>query len=269
MELNSIFLIENGKATRLQTYIYEAEETTQNDLYERDDHIFSSYAKLNKNAFDIIKKNQVNKYLRENKSFFIKATFKAYDREQKEPISSWDTCFDLYISKNDIKSIKEFEKSNEYQKGKRDIIKYYVIETKKPLFYAKGTDLKLFKAFLDIPEIYRCKAKELKNNWQDSYNFWKGKDNERAESIKKAHLKAIEKGFNFFAFIPSEEKESYVFTASCGVVRTEKTKEYLKIEKLTQEFNAFLYKDNRITTAQMENILKHYNITKKRMTDND
>ena len=264
MELNNIFLIENGSCKRLKSYIYEAEEVTQNELFKEENKIFSRYAELNKAHFPIIKKNQVAKYMRENKSFLIKATYKAYDKEQKTFCDSWSNDYDIYLSKEDIKSIEEKERTFNQEQGKTAFEKYYIIELLKPLFYTKGSDLKLYKELSDIPEYSRHRAEQLKNKKQSMYDFWKARKPEKAEKLKKAYEEAIAQGYNFLCFVPSEKKESCIFTASCGFVRYETTKEYDQAEKLAKALNSFLYKDNTITTRQMLSILEHYNITKKR-----
>ena len=118
---------------------------------------------------------------------------------------------------------------NYFQAVKEDVLNY-IKENEITITEENREDveeqLKLYKDFMDVPEYCRHTAEELKNNWQDGYNFWKGRNDEKAESIKNAHLNAIEKGYNFRAFVPSEKKASFIFSASCGVVRTEKTKEF-------------------------------------------
>lgn len=262
MNLNSIFLIENGTCKRLESYNYEAEEITQDDLQKKEIKTFSRYAEINPEHFPTIKKNQVAKYIRENKSFLIKAIYKAYDKTQKTLCDSWDESLDLYLSKNDIKSIEERERPFKEHEGKTAFEKYYIIELLKPLFYTKGGDLKLFKDFFDIPDQIRGREKYLKDHVEDVYNFWKGKDLAKAEKLKKAYEEAMKEGFIYFAVVPSKKKESCVFTASCGFVRYETTKEYEKAEKLAKAFNQFLYRDS-ITTKQMYEILKCYKISKR------
>ena len=264
MYLNNLFLIENGTFKRLETYIYNAQEETENELFKCKNYLFSNYGVLNVGIFPTIKKTQFNKYVREGKSFFIKAIYKNYDKEQKTLCDSWDNSLDLYLSKNDIKSIEELETFTEFTKGKKDIEKYYIIETLKPLFITKGTDLKIYKDFQDIPDNYKHTAEKLEEKKERLFTYWKTTKPEKAENLKKHYNDAIKKGFVYSAFVPSSEKKSCIFKASCGVVRYEKDAEYLKAEKLTKEINSFLYQDHYITTSQMLNILSNYKITKRR-----
>lgn len=259
--LNSIFIIKgHGIAFRLLSYYYEAEQESNNELFKTNEKQKAVGQELNINAFPIIKKNQINKYLREGKSFFIPATFQAWDKEQKERNTDPDDL-DLYLSEDDIKTMKEYETVSENKKGCKEFVKKYYFELTKNIFLASAYDLKLYKSDAEIPPQWLSHTHKLEEYLKENYSFWKEKGKE--ETIK-AYEERIKEGFIYSSFQVTDRRPSSAFVACCGVQRVEKSKEYQHAEKIKDLLNSCVYTSNKLSIYEVLRILEKCNISKKR-----
>ena len=149
MKLNSVYLLhKNQEPERLISYYYEGFGIGSNELFKTNDQDRDHYPEIICEEIPLIKKNQIAKYTREMKSFFVFAEFAAWDKEQKEKIipDAYSPKVDIYLAPNDIESITTREETRESadEKGKRETILYYDIKS----FYHQATrfsDLMIFE----------------------------------------------------------------------------------------------------------------------------
>lgn len=262
MTLNNIYLIKGGAPVRLGSYYYEPMQKGKNELFETNDKSKAVGYELNAGAFPLIKKNQFNKYLRENKSFLIKATVQAWDKEQKELIYSWDDKLDLYLSPADIITQEEKEEEREMRKGCKEYIKNIRFVLSRPLFLASAYDLLLFKTWEEIPQQWQHNnAKALKERLEENMDFWLKKG--KLETIAQ-YEKKIKEGFVYSCFSVSSRFPSCEFVACCGVVREEKSPDYKQAERIKEEINKHIYKNNNLSIYEVLELLRFVNISIKR-----
>lgn len=260
MTLNNIYLIKEGEPVRLGSYYYEPMQKGKNELLDTNDNSKAVGSELNLGAFPLIKNNQFNKYLRENKSFLFKATVQAWDKEQKERIYSYDKL-DLYLAASDIITQEEREEIREMRKGNKEHIKSIYFVLSRPLFLASAYDLLLFKTWEEIPQQWQHNAKPLKERLEENKSYWieKGKLETIAQFEKK-----IKEGFFYSCFTVSSRFPSCDFLACCGVVREEKSNDYKHAEKIKEEMNKHIYKSNQLSIYEVLELLKCLNISIKR-----
>lgn len=261
MTLNNIYLIKNGESVRLGSYYYEPMQQGKNELFETSDKSKAVGYELNINAFPLIKKNQFNKYLRENKSFLFRATIQAWDKEQKERIYSYDEKLDLYLAASDIITQEESEEIREMRKGNKEYIKNICFVLSRPLFLASAYDLLLFKTWEEIPQQWQHNAKTLKERLEENKSFWLEKG--KLETIAQ-YEKKIKEGFIYSCFTVSSRFPTCEFLACCGVVREEKDNDYKHAEKIKEEINKHIYKSNKLSIYEVLELLKFLNISIKR-----
>ena len=261
MTLNNIYLIKEGAAVRLGSYYYEPMQEGKNELFNTSDKAKAVGYELNIGAFPLIKKNQFNKYLRENKSFLFKATFQAWDKEQKERIYSYDEKLDLYLSVSDIITQEEREEMQEVRKGNKEYIKKFYFVLSRPLFLASAYDSLLFKTWEEIPYQWQHNAKPLKERLEENKSYWLEKG--KLEIITQ-HEKKIKEGFVYECFTVSSRFPSCEFVAGCGVVREEKSSDYKHAEKIKEEINKHIYKSNQLSIYEVLELLRFVNISIKR-----
>ena len=261
MSLNNIYLIKEGEPVRLGSYYYEATKESKNELFKTTHTEKATGQELNLGAYPVIKKNQVNKYLRENKSFMIKATIQAWDKEQKELCYSWDEKWDLYLSQTDILQMEESEEETEQRKGCKEFIKKYNFVTSRPLFLASVYELYLFKTWEEMTEQQQRKAQKLSAKLEENRPDWLqiGK----ADTIK-AYEDRIKEGFVYCVFGVSPRTPVNNFIACCGVCRTEKSPGYKQAEKIKDIINSCCYDKNKISIYEVLTMLQKLNITIKR-----
>lgn len=261
MTLNNIYLIKEGAAVRLGSYYYEPMQEGKNELFDTTDKAKAVGYELNARAYPTIKKSQFNKYLRENKSFLIKATVQAWDKEQKEPVNSWDQKMDLYLSAADIITQEESEEEREMRKGCKEYIKNIRFVLSRPLFLASAYNLILYKTWEEIPQQWQHNAKPLKERLEENKSFWLEKG--KLETIAQYENK-IKEGFVYSCFTVSSRFPSCEFIASCGVVREEKSPDYKQAEKIKEEINKHIYKSNNLSIYEVLELLRFVNISIKR-----
>lgn len=263
--LNNIYIInENNEKEpiKLGSYIYEVVFPYYNPLFEEERQERSSTFDLIFEEIPLIKNNQFNKYIRENKSFFILAKYRAWGKENEVMCNNdnFSSYFDLYLSKNDIIKKELQEERNALRTGEIDIIHTYYFELKKSIFCGRTLDLKLYKSMEESPRnAGSMESLETKrNNIQKTKCHFYNK-----EKVLSAYDKKIEQGFRWLIFETSEIKYSNTFFASLGVVRTEKNQEILKIERLTKLMNEIIG-ENKLNKYDVINLVKKLNITRKR-----
>lgn len=263
--LNSIYLLgENGTTpTRLLTYYYQAKLKSKNELFNTEHEEISQYIELDFSCVPLIKKNQVNKFIRENKSFFIGATFAAWDKEQKNKVfnDKFTLYVDLYISSVDIEYLTTFEEVRNYHEGETEYIKNYDIKLKKPIATGKTTDLILYKDFDSVPDYYLLHVKSLEEKKKEVLTKKCLKD---MSEIISHYEKAIKEGFTLMCFQTSPKQEVFNIIGCCGVVRVEKSPEYKQKEKIKDIINSCLYSNKIISINEIERIMEKLNITVKR-----
>lgn len=264
MALNFIFIISNGNAEKLPSYYYEFEQVGANELYDTTGAEKTIYFDLFFDCFPIIKKNQLNKYIKENKSFFIASTVHAYDN--KSPIMNYEngSYYDLYISEKDIIKIEEREERQEMRKGCIDISKYYDIELAHPVALCSAYELRLYKDFGAVPEHLKRTAKDLKQKREEIEKEDKKYFKKNKADILKAYDEKIAQGFTVYTIGSGEKKPSAKVSAGCGVVRYEKSTDYLKAEKINKIINSCCYNSNQLSIYEVLKILEKLNITTKR-----
>lgn len=264
MALNYIFIIKNGNAEKLPTYYYEFEQVGANELYDTTNTEKARYFDLLFDYFPIIKKNQLNKYIRENKTFFFASAVHAYD--DKNPIMDYESgsYFDLYISESDIIKIEEREERQEMRTGCTDILKYYDIELLHPVALCSAYDLRLYKDFGAIPEHLKHTAKGLKQKREEIAREDKKYFKKNKADILKAYDEKIAQGFTVYTIGNGEKKPSAKLSAGCGVVRHEKSVDYLKAEKINKIINSCCYDSHQLNIYEVLKILEKLNITTKR-----
>lgn len=259
MELNNIYKInEKGEAIRLGCYYYEAIINTKNELFDNESQDADRYADINFDAFPIIKRNQITKYLRENKSFFIKAVHPAWN--DSESLYSWDNKIDLYLSAADIVAEETTETPHENKKGCTEYEKRTVFTLKKPLFIATGLEVKIYKNFEDIPAHLRTKAKSLEDNYKQNCEYWK----ENKPAILETYKKRLAEGWKLYTIAKSQPVQTCRFVAGFGYVRQEKTNEYKTAEKIKDIINSCVYDSNKLSIYEVLRIIEKLNITIKR-----
>ena len=258
--LNNLFIIKNGKPERLGSYYYEAIVETRNELFNSIDIDFDRYGELNI-IYPLIKANQRNKYLRENKSFFIKAIYKAWDKEQKETFDPWEKdYYDLYLCESDILSITQREEETETKKGCKEFSLNYDIKLTKPIFLAHAHVLKLYKSFEEIPENEKRFAKDLKMKHEElKQDSKKSFLMEKKKQVLEAYENKIKDGFSTYVFT-SEKQYTDHFSACCGYYRKETTPEYDRAEKIKEIINACAYGSNKLSIYEVLRILEKLEI---------
>lgn len=262
MTLNNIYLIkEGGQVARLGSYYYEAQQEGKNDLFKTTKKEKAPEQELNAGVFPIIKKNQINKHLRENESFLFRATFQAWDKKQTECVYDWDDKYDLYLSSNDIIKIEEQEEQREMRRGCVEYLKNYYFILSRPLFLASAYDLYIYKTWEEIPQNLQKHTYEIAQKLEENRERWT--EQNRADIIAQ-YEKRIAEGFKYYAFGISSRFPSCEFVACCGVCREEKSADYKHAEKIKEEINKHIYKNNALSIYEVLELLKFINISIKR-----
>ena len=264
MTLNNIYLIkEGGEVARLGSYYYEAQQEGKNELFNTTTREKAVGQELNTSAdaFPLIKKNQVNKYLRENKSFLRPATFQAWDKEQKERVYNFDDKYDLFLSNEDIIKMDQHEESREMRRGCIEYIKNYYFVLSRPLFLASAYDVHIYKTWEEIPQHLQNHTHDLAQLLEENRQRWTEKG--KQETIRKYEEK-LKEGFKFSAFGVSSRFPCCEFVACCGVQREEKNQEYKNAERIQEEINKHIYKNNALSIYEVLELLKFVNVSIKR-----
>lgn len=266
-KLNSIYLLQpnNAEPVRLLSYYYEGFGFGVNELFNTNDEERDRYAEIITDDVPLIKKNQITKYTRELKSFYIFATVAAWDKNQKEKIyfDSYSTAVDLYIAPQDIESIttrEETRESNE-EKGKRETVLYYDVKLKKNIATVRPACLWLFKTWEDIPEYLQHHAHDLAQKLEENRATWAeiGKNH-----IAPIYEERIAQGFKFSAFGYDKPQKTAHIEGCAGVQRVEKTPEYKRIEKIRDILNSCCYSSNKLSMREVLKMCDKLNITIKR-----
>lgn len=265
-KLNSIYLLQkNAEPVRLLSYYYEGYGKGTNELFNTNDESADKYAEIITDEIPLIKKNQIAKYKRELTSFYIFASFAAWDKEQKEKIifDQYTPAVDLYIAPQDIESIttREERRESSGEPGKTETILYYDIKLKKNIATVRPACLWLFKKWEEIPQHLQNHASDLQQKLNENRNTW--------EEIGKTHIapiyeQKIADGFKFSAFGYSQPQRTAHIEGCAGVQKVEKSNEYKHAEKILSVMNECCYSKNKLYISELLRMMKKLNITIKR-----
>lgn len=263
--LNNIYLLQQGKEPeRIKTYYYTGYVVGENELFNTKQEETDNYIEVIDNYFPLIKKNQFSKYVRENKSFLLLATFSAWDDKQQDRILQDKYCpkVDLYLSNIDIVSYDPYFETKEYHKGEKSFILHYDIKLRKPIATGKAHELRLYKDFESVPDFYQRTAQDLKKRYEE---LRPTKLNPTIkESVKAAYEQKLKEGYTIMSHQVSTEQEVTRIDACAGVQRVEKTQEFKHLEKIKDIINSCVYSSNKLSINEIERITEKLNITIKR-----
>ena len=259
-KLNSIYLLQQGKEPeRIKTYYYTGYVVGENELFNSKQEETDDYMEIIDNYFPLIKKNQFSKYVRENKSFLLLATFSAWDDKQQDRIIQDKYCpkVDLYLSNEDIEKCDPYFEEREYHKGEKSFILHYDIKLRKPIATGKAHELRLYKDFESVPDFYQRTSQDLKKKYEELRPTIK-------ESAKAAYEKKIQEGYMIMSHQVSTEQEIARIDACAGVQRVEKSQDFKLLEKVRDIINSCVYSSNKLSINEIERITEKLNITIKR-----
>lgn len=177
-------------------------------------------------------------------------------------------CESLYLPTSAYKSLTIEDKRKEYRKGCVSVFPVYHLTFDGELIQIKTKTLKSYFAKGDEPleKDFHTEVKNLDEEVKESLDILAHYENEKLRQKKERYISLLAKkkseGYKYLVYVHNSVPVTTDYLVLSGYVdHYEKSKEYQKTERLTEELKTI---NERWSIYDTEELLKRFTLTKKR-----